>query len=89
MRTCHFIRNKYQKRSLFITLVQSIFEHCGEVWAPNYVVAEKKFEPIQKRAVKWIYSELNKKYNPEESLGYDLTKLLHYYYYLITIITLL
>ena len=68
MRTCHFIRNKYQKRSLFITLVWSIFEHCGEVWAPNYVVAEKKFEPIQKRAVKWIYGELNKKYNPEEYL---------------------
>ena len=68
MRTCHFIRNKYQKRSLFITLVRSIFEHCGEVWVPNYVVAEKKIEPIQKRAVKWIYGELNKKYNPEEYL---------------------
>ena len=68
MRTCHFIRNKYQKRSLFITIVWSIFEYCREVWAPNYVVAEKKFEPIQKRTVKWIYGELNKKYTPEEYL---------------------
>ena len=41
MRTCHFIRNKYQKRSLYITLVRSIFEHSGEVWTPNCVVSEK------------------------------------------------
>ena len=66
MRTCHFIRDKSQKRSLYITLVRSLFEHCGEIWAPNYVVAEKMFEPIQKRAVKWIYSDLSKKYSPEE-----------------------
>ena len=67
MRTCHFIRNKYHKRSHFITLVRSIFEHCVEVWAPNYVIAEKNSRQY-KRAVKWIYGELNKKYNPEEYL---------------------
>ena len=66
MRTCHFIRNTSQKRSLYITLIRNLFEHCGEIWAPNYVIAEKMFEPIQKRAVKWIYSELSKKYSPEE-----------------------
>ena len=38
-----------QKRSLYITIVRSLFEHCGEIWAPNAVVAEQKFEPIQKK----------------------------------------
>ena len=30
MRSCHFIRNKYQKRSLFITLVRSILSTVGK-----------------------------------------------------------
>ena len=30
-RTCHFIRNITQKRSLYIALVRSLFEHCGEI----------------------------------------------------------
>ena len=52
IRTCHFIRNKYQKRPLFITLVRSIFEHYGEVWAPNYVDAEKKIRANTKESRK-------------------------------------
>ena len=53
-RTCHFIKNPYKKRSLYIMIVRSLFEHCGELWAPVEYVAANKFEPIQKQAVKWI-----------------------------------
>ena len=65
-RTCHFIRNITQKRSLYITLVRSLFEHCGEIWGPNVVTAVNKFEPIQKKAVNWILAEGNKKYSEQE-----------------------
>ena len=67
-RTCHFIKNQSQKRALYITLVRSLFEHCGEIWAPNAVVAHKKFETIQKRAVKWILCESNFRYSEYDYL---------------------
>ena len=51
------IQNK--KRSLYIMIVRSLFEHCGELWAPVEFVAANKFEPIQKRAVKWITNKLS------------------------------
>ena len=65
-RSCHFIENCTQKRSLYITIVRSLFEHCGEIWAPNAVVAEQKSEPIQKKAVKWILNELNINYTQKD-----------------------
>ena len=68
MRTCHFVKNQNQKRTLYITLVKSL-EQCGEIWAPNAVVAQNKFDPIQKRAVKWILGELNLKYNENEYIS--------------------
>ena len=46
-RTCHFVKNPYKKRSLYIMIVRSLFEHCGELWAPVEYVAANKFEPIQ------------------------------------------
>ena len=52
--TCHFVKNIAQKRSLYIAIVRSLFEHCGEIWGPNVVTTIDKFEPIQKIAVKWI-----------------------------------
>ena len=39
-RTCHFIKNQSQKRAHYITLVRRLFEHCGEIWGPNAVVAQ-------------------------------------------------
>ena len=68
IRTCHFIHNQSQKRSLYITLIRSIFDHCGEHWGPNYIVSNNinKFEPIQKRVVKWILNELHKNYTKRE-----------------------
>ena len=46
--------------------MRSIFEHCVELWGPNYVISENKFESIQKRAVKWILNELHKSYTKRE-----------------------
>ena len=68
-RTCHFIKNQSQKRALYITLVRSLFEHCGEIWGLNAVVAQNQFEPIQKRAVKWILSESTRRYNEAEYMN--------------------
>ena len=45
-RTCHFIKNVTQKRSLYIALVRSLFEHGGEIWGPNVATAINKFETI-------------------------------------------
>ena len=64
--TCHFVKNIAQKRSLYIAIVKSLFEHCGEIWGPNVVTTINKFEPIQKKAVKWILAEGNKKYSEQE-----------------------
>ena len=57
-RICYFVKNVSQKRSLYITLVRNLFEHSGEIWGPNPVIAKNKFEPLQKRAVKWIHGEI-------------------------------
>ena len=46
--------------------MRSLLEHCGEIWGPNPVIAMNKFEPLQKRAVKWILGEMNKKNNDQE-----------------------
>ena len=47
----------------------SPLKHCGEIWGPNAVVAQNQFEPIQKRAVKWILSESNRRYNEAEYMN--------------------
>ena len=82
-RTCHFVNNNSQKRALYIALVRSLFEHCGEIWGPNAVVAYKKFEPIQKRAVKWIVCETNNNYNEYDYVTrlkqLDLLPMQHFY----------
>ena len=83
-RTCHFIKNQSLKRALYITLVRSLFEHCGEIWGPNAVVAQNQFAPIQKRAVKWILSESNRRYNEAEYINklkaLNLLPIQHYFH---------
>ena len=56
MRTCHFTIsiNKRQKRSFFLTIVRSLFEHCSVIWSPQHKNLISKFDMIQKRAIKWI-----------------------------------
>ena len=56
-RTCHFVLNPTKKRTLYLTLIRSLFEHCGTIWSPNHDIIKNKFEPFQKRCIKWILNE--------------------------------
>ena len=54
MRTCHFTMNKKQKRTFYLTIVRSIFEHCSIIWRPQSTNQIASFDAIQKKAIKWI-----------------------------------
>ena len=77
------LKNIAQKCSLYIAIVRSLFEHCGEIWGPNLATTINKFKPIPKIAVKWILAEGNKKYS-EQKYHSKLHKLellpLHYFF---------
>ena len=62
-RTCHFVDNPSKKRTLYFTIVRSLFEHCSPIWCPTQETIERKFEPFQKRCVKWILNEQFYSYN--------------------------
>ena len=64
-RTCHFTVNRRQKRSFYLAIVRSIFEHCSVIWAPQHQYLIEKFSVIQKRAVKWIFGEQFASYSDE------------------------
>ena len=65
-RTCHFTRSKEQKRTLYLTLVRSQFEHCSVIWRPHTQTLIHKMECIQKRAIKWILHEQNLSYSDND-----------------------
>ena len=67
-RTCHFINDLRKRRSLYLTLVRSNFEHCSVVWRPCYSTDITKFESLQKKAVKWINKEEFSHYGDEKCL---------------------
>ena len=62
-RTCHFVTNYNCKRTLYLTLVRSLFEHCVTVWRPTETANIDKFERLQKNAVKWILNEEHASYS--------------------------
>ena len=62
-RTCHFVTNCNRKRTLYLTLVRSLFEHCVMVWRPTETANIDKFERLQKNAVKWILNEEHTSYS--------------------------
>ena len=64
-RTCHFVFDRGKKRMLYLTLVRSNFEHCSTIWCPVNVVDIRKFEALQKRAMKWINCEEAYSYSDE------------------------
>ena len=64
-RTCHFVFDIGKKRSLYLALVRSNFEHCSNVWRPVNVVDTCKFESLQKQAIKWINGEEACSYSDE------------------------
>ena len=63
--TCHFTKNLNHKRQLYLSLVRSQFEHCSVIWRPMCRSNIDRIESIQKRAVKWIFSELFASYTNE------------------------
>ena len=67
-RTCHFINSIIKKRTLYITLVRSIFEHGSIIWAPSSQITISKFEALQKRCIKWILKEQFTSYEYSEYL---------------------
>ena len=66
--TCHFITDLRRRRSLYLTLVRSNFEHCSIIWRPCYDTDIAKFESLQKKAIKWINKEDFSHYGDEKYL---------------------
>ena len=64
-RTCNFVKNTRQRRSLYIAMVRSQFEHCSSIWSSCSSTTLDKFESLQKRGIKWILGEEFLSY-PEE-----------------------
>ena len=56
-RTCHFVVSNHRKRTLYLAMVRSQFEHCSPIWRPITPTEISKFECIQKNAIKWILNE--------------------------------
>ena len=64
-RTCHFVKNSKKRRTLYLTLVRSLFNHCSEIWCPSGQ-SVTPFENLQKRCVKWILKETYMQYSHSE-----------------------
>ena len=64
-RTYHFVNNSKKRRTLYLTLVRSLFNHCSEIWCPSGQ-AVVPFENFQKRCIKWILKETYMPYSESE-----------------------
>ena len=65
-RTCAgVVQSQLKRKTLFVSLVRSLYEHCSQVWRPLSETSIDKFEKMQKRAVKWIFNE--------SECSYDMT----------------
>ena len=56
-RTCSFVQDERRRRTLYITLVRSLFEHCSQIWRPFTKTQLDKLDAFQKRCIKWILDE--------------------------------
>ena len=56
-RTCHFVQNPQKRRTLYLTLIRSLFEHGSQVWSPVNTSTIISFENFQKSCIKWILRE--------------------------------
>ena len=64
-RICHSVYDRGKKRSLYLALVRSYFEHCSYIWRPVNSTDITKFESLQRRAMKWINNEEDCSYSDE------------------------
>lgn len=67
-RIMHFVKDIRRKRVFYLAIVRSIFEHCSTIWRPINDTMIIKLESVQRRAVKWILSELDHHYSDFEYL---------------------
>ena len=63
-RTCNFVKNTRQRRSLYLAMIRSQFEHCSTVWAACSQTMLETMESIQKRCIKWVLNEELETYSP-------------------------
>ncbi len=66
-RTCSFVKDLKRKRTLYLTLVRSQFEHCSQIWRPTSKTNIAKFESFQKSCLKWILSEEHVSYQSHDT----------------------
>ena len=66
-RTCHFANNSSKRRTLYLTLIRSLFNHCSQIWRP-IGPAVAPFENFQKRCIKWILRESYLRYSEADYL---------------------
>ena len=56
-RTIHFTKNRNHRRTLYLSIIRSQFEHASPIWKPVVQTQVDKFEALQKRCLKWILNE--------------------------------
>ena len=66
-RTCHFVVSNHRKRTLYLAMVRSQFEHCSAIWRPVTPTQIFRFESVQKNAIKWILNEEFIRYSDNET----------------------
>ena len=64
----HFVNNTQKRRTLYLTLVRSLFEHGSQIWSPVGTSAITSFENFQKSCIKWIVHEQFKPYREADYL---------------------
>ena len=69
-RTCHFIKDSIikdssKRRSIYLSLVRSNYEHGNIIWRPITETEISGFEKLQKKALKWILKEEDMHYDDE------------------------
>lgn len=62
-RVCSIVESAHKRRTLYISLVRSLIEHCSQVWSPVTKSSLQYFEKLQKRAIKWILDEEDSSYD--------------------------
>ena len=62
-RTSALVDSPLKRRTLYVSLVSSLFEHCSQIWRPVSASSIEKFEKLQKRALKWINNEMELSYD--------------------------
>ena len=56
-RTCSFVKDIRRRRSLYLALIRSQFEHCSQIWRPTTKSKLDKLDAFQKKCIKWVLSE--------------------------------